>query len=179
VPSETVDELISLWKRLRFTKLILETTAYQESLKYALEDRFKKEGGRLFRIVPEKPGRGQSKEARIEGMQPAFKNGWWYVRADQIDLMDQLDSYPLYSWRDILDALAYVHMHLPPFNGMNDPAQKGPPVDYTVVTYEDIMRRITRRPEGMKTPYDIQLRHKVFEPRVLIPVTTSKGIWPA
>ena len=174
-PTEQVDAVFTAWERFHFKRLVVETTAYQDSLRFYIEERMKKEG-RLFRIIEAKPGKAQRKEARIEGMQPSFKNGWWYVGAWMLEAQDQLDKYPLGSFRDILDALAYCHMNLPAPKGLNEEEEvEIQTTEEAFVTYEDIMKRLTHTKNRRKTPWDNQLREQVYDRHKAASVT--EGVW--
>lgn len=165
--SEQVEACFALWRRLHFRTLYVEAIAYQEVLAQAIKERFAKTGERLFRVVPVKYGRGQSKEARIEGLQPSFANGWWYIRADQIEMMDELDKYPMGHFVDLLDALATINRRLPRQQGVNEEKDLTPSRKQTIVTYEDMMRRVTARGShgsGQAAHYPKQLAETVFRP---------------
>lgn len=144
-PSLIIDEIFRLWKKHRFHLLILETVAYQESLKYSIDDRFEEEGkGRLFRVKTVTPSRGQKKPARIEGMETSFEKGWWYVPTNLSQVRQQLQRYPFSTFDDILDALAFINTELPRAKGINETQTENEQVDHSVVTYEDIMKRVNK-----------------------------------
>jgi len=158
-PSELVAKIIQLWRKWRFKRFVVEVVAYQEALKYALEEVFHKEGGTLFRIVPVRPGTNQSKSARIEGMQPSFKAGWWYVRNDLRELREELDQYPFSTFRDSLDALAWLQTLFPPSKGWHEQKEKQKTVvNNARITYEEIMKSFETTREGSLAKfYDVQL----------------------
>lgn len=166
-PSETIEELFRLWRKHHFRELALETIAYQEALKYDLEAEFRKMGQRPFRVVPVRYGKGESKPMRIVGLQPSFNAGWWFIRSDQVQLMDQLDQYPMVNLVDLLDAMAML-MKLPSWpshRGWNEEyEQPGEPITDSI-PIEDVMASIRRANKGMETRWDNQLRKTSYASR--------------
>jgi phage terminase large subunit-like protein len=58
---------------------------------------------------PIKVDRGlNAKRDRIESLEPLFRNGQLWVRADQNEFLDEYYGYPGYPTKDVLDALGYA-----------------------------------------------------------------------
>jgi len=58
----------------------------------------------------ERPTRGESKEQRIEALQPRVRNGQLLLKADQVELIHEMTRYRrnTASTRDLVDALSYI-----------------------------------------------------------------------
>ena len=107
-PLELIERLFHI-KNKYGTKLVkvgIETVQYQKALKFfILEEQRKRES--YFDIVELKAG-GTSKEARIRGLLPLYKSGILYHRTTDVDLENELLTFPVGKHDDRIDALAYL-----------------------------------------------------------------------
>ncbi len=67
--------------------------------------------GKVLNIMELKPPTNMSKDSRIEALEPYFTQHRVFIKAgtDQDDLIRELTDYPFGKYRDLIDALQYVH----------------------------------------------------------------------
>lgn len=122
VPSDLVDQIFKLVEKWRLHRVGIETFAFQKTLKYDIQ-RQQRERGIFFSIDElgkRHTGRGEatlSKEARIRRLQPFFEQGLLEIRADMVDLRDELLAFPRGKHDDLIDALSYQLDYLVPSIG--------------------------------------------------------------
>lgn len=103
-PLEVIDELFALYLKYRPIKIGIETVAYQEALVYFLTAEMKKR--QIYLPIQElKPK--SDKELRIRGLIPLYKTGVIWHRHSDIDLEEELLTFPKGKHDDIIDALSY------------------------------------------------------------------------
>lgn len=109
-PLETVNMALDWCEERGIGTIIVETVAYQESLKYYLYDEMAKRGIRV-NIVPLKRGAGTGKDARIEAMVPYFASGRiFFVRGNLSPQVEsQLIQFPHGRLKDVIDSFS-MHM---------------------------------------------------------------------
>ena len=103
-PGELVGAIFDHVRRYHPVKVGLETTQYQKSLKYWINERMRKEG--IFFLVEGLTHVKASKAARIMGLQPVFASGSIYIRPWMRALESELLAWPLGRNDDLIDALA-------------------------------------------------------------------------
>lgn len=102
-PLEVIDALFKVYEKYRPSKVGIESVAYQKALFYFLEEEQRKRQA-YFNMVELKSL--QKKEQRIRGLQPLFKAGVLYHRANMVKFEEQLLSFPRGIHDDYIDALA-------------------------------------------------------------------------
>lgn len=85
----------------------VEAVAYQEALKNDLEREFMQRG-LSTPIEPVRPGGNESKEMRIQALQPIHQRGQLFFRPWMEDLLLEMRQFPFGKYVDILDALSYT-----------------------------------------------------------------------
>lgn len=86
-------------------KIGIEQKAYEYTIKPALEDEMKKRNN--FFLIEELKDGGTAKTKRIEGLLPRFEAGTIFFKRDQIDLIDELITFPRGVHDDLADGLAH------------------------------------------------------------------------
>ena len=109
-PLETIEAIFSVYAKYRHAVMGIETTAYQRSLIYFLQEEMKRR--RVYLPLEELKAIGP-KEVRIRGLHPMYKTGVIYHRKNQSELEHELLSFPKGTHDDIIDSLAY-HLQLLP-----------------------------------------------------------------
>lgn len=111
-PGETIAWVFNHWRCYKPMVIRIESTGYQATLKYWIEQR-QKETGELFYVEPV-PHAGITKAARIMGMEPWFASGRIALRVDMSDLERELLAFDKdrigLGHDDVIDALS---MHVP------------------------------------------------------------------
>jgi predicted phage terminase large subunit-like protein len=103
-PIEMIEKFFVMYFRWNCRILGIEGVAYQKAIKYFVAQEM--EARQKWMNVQElKVDTTKSKETRIRGLQPLVATGRLYVRAEQQELLDQLDEFPLGEHDDILDTL--------------------------------------------------------------------------
>lgn len=102
-PLEVIDGLFKVYDKYRPSRVGIEAVAYQKALFYFLEEEQRKRQT-YFNMVEIRST--QKKEQRIRGLQPLFKAGVIFHRANMIKFEEQLLSFPKGLHDDYIDALA-------------------------------------------------------------------------
>lgn len=102
-PLQTCDYLFYLYLKYRFTRLGIETNAYQKTFKFWLTEEMKKRG--VYMPIQEIKSTS-SKIARINGLAPLYQAGVVYHRRDYLELESQLLNFPQGEHDDGPDSLA-------------------------------------------------------------------------
>lgn len=107
-PLQIIDQLFLLKAKYgaRLVRVGIESVAYQKALSYFLKEEMRKRGV-FFDIVDLKATIG-SKEQRIRGLIPLYKNGLVFHRPSYKNLEEELLTFPQGKHDDRIDALAYV-----------------------------------------------------------------------
>jgi len=107
-PKLQVDIAVEQVKRFESKVLRIEVNAYQDALRYYIEEAFKKEGINCS-IDPVRGTAQQNKYTRIMALQAPWEEGRIFMRRDMAELQQQLFRYDGESSGkvDILDALAW------------------------------------------------------------------------
>jgi predicted phage terminase large subunit-like protein len=123
VPSDLVDQIISLTDKWGLHTIGMEAWALQKTLIVDLKNRmrqrhkyFEIDELRITRNAGGEPIRG--KEARIRSLQPLFSQGLIEIRQDMTDLVDELLTFPRGKHDDLIDALARCVDKLTPSHGV-------------------------------------------------------------
>lgn len=103
-PGEVCNEVFNQHRRWGTVKAVYEANAYQNTFRYIIEERKRKE--RIYLLCDGITHNNRSKEARIRGLQPLFAQGQIFVRPWMKELLTQLEVFPLGAHDDIIDALS-------------------------------------------------------------------------
>ena len=103
---DLIKKIFDLKNYFQPVKIGIEQKAFQYTIKPTLDDEMRKQGN--FFLVEELKDLGKSKNIRIEGLVPRFEVGTVFLKRDQVDLMDELITYPASIHDDLMDALAYA-----------------------------------------------------------------------
>jgi len=127
------------------TTLILEQVAYQEALKYIIQNMYDERraaGKKCYKIVDAKRG---NKQVRIEGLQPGFQSSRIYFVEGTLDdaTESQLLQYPNGKLRDIIDCWS-MHRHVWKGDARVDEKQK---IVIESYTFDDAVKEILKRHE--------------------------------
>lgn len=112
-PGELIDVIFDYAKQYKFdqkgeNEVGIEGVAYQESLKYFVEDRMRKENFYFnVKIIKHSGSSGSSKkEHRIRSLQPLVRSGSIRFKGWMNALISELQVFPLGKHDDLADALA-------------------------------------------------------------------------
>lgn len=103
-PGELIDAIFSHVRKWRPIKVGVESVAYQSTLQYWIRERKRTEN--LYFFVEGFTHGRRSKESRIVGLQPLVFSGNLLFRANMVELVNELLSFPNGATDDIVDALA-------------------------------------------------------------------------
>lgn len=106
-PSEVIDEMFRLSREWETPFIYVETVAWQEGLKFFFEKEAIESQNWLV-VEDIRPGRQESKDTRIRGLQPFAKNGALILAPWMRDLISELRDFPFSATKDLADALAYA-----------------------------------------------------------------------
>lgn len=103
-PTEIVAKMFEIQSTYKLNAIGVEIVAYQEALLYLIHE----ESKRKQQVLPVKDIRRSnvSKETRILGLVPRFEWGRIYLAQGQVDLENELASFPRAAHDDLLDALS-------------------------------------------------------------------------
>ena len=85
----------------------VEAVAYQEALKNDLEREFIQRGIHTV-VEPVRPGSNESKEMRIQSLQPIHQRAQFFIRTWMDELLLEMRQFPFGKYVDILDAISYT-----------------------------------------------------------------------
>ena len=109
LPDQIIAETIKI---IRYSpkvpvKLLIENVAWQQALVYSMEKALRKE---KISLLVEGIGSGgkESKELRIQALQPLHEQRKFHVRSHMHELLDEMHQFPLGKLVDILDSIAYI-----------------------------------------------------------------------
>ena len=107
--------------------------------------------GKILNITELRPPTNLSKDMRIEALQPYFEQHRVYIKAgsSQDDLIRELVDYPFGRYRDLIDALSYVHRICV------SRKHRGAKPRYGAYTFEGIMDRL-QNGKKQKSFFDVQ-----------------------
>jgi predicted phage terminase large subunit-like protein len=110
-PDRIISDMV-VWaqKYPGIAKIGVESVAFQLMVKAGLEKVFKDKGIKIPILALKGAGmsltgKSQSKEARIDSLQPDIENSWLLIGEGQRTLENQLYGYPMIAQDDALDAL--------------------------------------------------------------------------
>lgn len=106
-PSEIIDHMFDLAAIWGVRELFVEAVQWQEALVHFFELKCK-ELGKWLSVTPIRPGRTETKEMRIRGLQPFAQRGDLKIASWMRELRVELRDFPFAKTRDIADALAYA-----------------------------------------------------------------------
>lgn len=102
-PGELIDALFKHVRMYSPVKTIIEGVAYQKSIAYWIRERMSKTHTYFsFDLINQKRAKG----TRIQQLQPMIENGIIQFRPTQVELMTELQSFPLGANDDLPDCLA-------------------------------------------------------------------------
>ena len=110
LPRDQVNAIYRLKIKYK-ARIAIEQVAYQQALKYYVQDKFKDEGLPVPNILELKANK--SKEERILSLQPYVENGQIYLSKSHKRLYEEITQYPFYKYKDHLDVLAYYPQFMP------------------------------------------------------------------
>ena len=91
-----------------------------------MQERSKKEGHSMYIPIIELKSEQKSKEYRISGLQPIVEFGSIYFSKSQVELIDELLTFPIMRHDDLIDPLAYqVPLWSPPIKHEVRTVKKG------------------------------------------------------
>ena len=102
---DLIKKIFDLKSYFNPVRIGIEQKAFQYTIKPTLEEEMRKQGN--FFLVDELKDLGKSKNIRIEGLVPRFEMQTVFLKRDQLDLQDELITYPASVHDDLMDALAY------------------------------------------------------------------------
>lgn len=102
---ELVEHLFYLNKTYRPQEIALEETVFTLAIKPFLEDEMRKRNT-FFNVIPLKH-RQQQKETRIRGLIPRWETGSIFLVGPNIELQDEMRTFPHGANDDLLDSLSY------------------------------------------------------------------------
>lgn len=103
-PGRHIDLIFQQVERWKPLEVGIPSVAYEQSLKYWLEEEMRRRGV-FFSIKLIKYG-SRSKELRIQGLQPVFSSGSIFVRDHHEEIVSELLKFPLGAHDDLIDTLA-------------------------------------------------------------------------
>lgn len=116
----------------------IEGQQYQNSLDYFVREQMPRRN-QFFMIEMLKSVR--SKEVRIRALQPLFQNGLILLRTHHVELISELEAFPLGAHDDVADALSMVLQLLdltsPPKETENLPPNDPLSLDYAIALLQD------------------------------------------
>jgi predicted phage terminase large subunit-like protein len=126
-PEQTMSAITLLVTRYRPRVVTIETVFHQEIYRLLFAQLLKERGLRIP-VRPYTESNRKSKAARIEGLQPRFKQRKIFLRRGLDDLYQELEDYPELLHDDLLDSLA---QHL----AISRPAR---PDEYVILDEEEL-----------------------------------------
>jgi predicted phage terminase large subunit-like protein len=103
-PGEVVVEIFNQVKKFHPLKVWVESVAYQGTLQYWIRERQKVEN--VWFLVEGVPHRKGSKTQKISALQPFFMQHRIRIRRWMIELMSELEAFPIGAHDDIIDCLS-------------------------------------------------------------------------
>lgn len=103
--SESIDNIFTTYQKWHPSVIGLETVAYQKALKSWLEEKMR-EHGIFFPITELRRSTNQTKEFRIEALEPFYRDGMIYHAPWMKSLEEELLQFPKGKHDDEIDALA-------------------------------------------------------------------------
>lgn len=159
LPSNIIDKAVALALEDldRCAGFIIETVAFQKSLKYYLRDRLKKE--RIFKSIIEHNS-GVAKTMRIEGLQPLYANRQvFHSTALDRQLETQLLQFPRGRLIDCPDSLA---MQLKVYKGLDvvheEKVVEVIPTNTFSYALDEIRKRSKPKFGSLKSPFGTDIR---------------------
>ena len=140
--TDTIDMIFQManrWEIYGRNIFGIESNLAQGILVEWLRDK-QKERGKDINIMELRPPNNVSKDMRIEALQPYFEQHRVYIKAgvSQEDLIRELLDYPFGRYRDLIDALSYVHRLCVSRKKRSHKPNHSP------FSYEGIMERLNR-----------------------------------
>lgn len=113
-PGQTVDAIFFMVKQYPGARVHIEGVAYQRTLQYWVEEKQRKDMN-FFNVDLLERKQVQSKEDRIEGLIPLYKNGLIFHRAGGADLLyeGELLEFPQGKHDDRIDAVSFAKEVVP------------------------------------------------------------------
>lgn len=102
---ELIDHLFYLHKQYNPVFLGMEETTFMLAIQPFLQEEMRKR--QVFFIVTPLKHKGTQKEARIRGLIPRWENKSIFLVGDNLELRDEMRTFPKGNHDDVLDSLAY------------------------------------------------------------------------
>ena len=93
-------------RKYKLSKVHIEENLYKETLRFVLRNAMVRENV-FYRIEPLKP-KNRNKDARILRLQPHHQQGAFHLKAEHVDLMQEMRDFPYTPWKDIIDSCGYI-----------------------------------------------------------------------
>ncbi len=149
-PSDLIEIILSMAQRRGALKVAIESVAYQQALSHFFQKEIK-EKGIYLQVEEVKPGRNESKDLRIRGLQPMAREGRIFIKPHHTELRSEMLDFPYGAHDDVIDTLAYAPRIIR-FPGVGDTRQQ--PQGYTV---GDMLREIRGRNSMKGLPFNKQV----------------------
>jgi len=123
-PFELINEIFEVYKRWKPLAVGIEMSVFQKTLKYWMMQEMQKRN--LYIPITELKSDSKSKEYRISALQPIVEFGSIYFNKNQVELIDEILTFPIMKHDDLIDPLAYqVAMWSPPIKRVVRTIKKG------------------------------------------------------
>lgn len=148
---DAIFQLADRWNIYGANIFGIEANLAQNILVEWINDEQKKRG-KALNVMPLKPPNNMSKDARIEALSPYFEQHRIFLRAGgkQDDLLRELLDFPFGKYRDLIDALAYIHRIAVERYRSSHSERPSP------WSYEGIMRRLQSKNANSRSPFPVQ-----------------------
>jgi len=108
-PAETIEALFYFAKRHPFRVFAIENDMTWKALKLTIEQQMRERGQFInFKELTHAGAKAKSKDERIRGLIPRFRNQTVFIRRDLVGIIDELRRFPKGKTKDRIDALANI-----------------------------------------------------------------------
>lgn len=103
-PNWTIYKVFELAMKYQVAKIVVESTAYQRTLQWILNQEMKRRG--IYYMVDEAKDKRNKYTRIVSTVSGVAANGQLYVRPDHTELIEQFNMYPEVDHDDVLDMVA-------------------------------------------------------------------------
>lgn len=123
--SDLIENIFTMYRKWKPSVIGMETHVFQKALKYAVEEKMRV-NGTYFPITELKRNTNQSKEFRIKGLEPFYREGKVFHSKWMKNLEEELITFPKGVHDDELDCLAnHLELILPGDEDQENVASEG------------------------------------------------------